>query len=285
MNRQDTQPIHFPFFRITFLFLTTLFFAGPLHVLAVDEIRINGSGTCLQMMKPLIENFNRETRGVSVKMEKPLGSAGAIKALLAGAIDIAVVSRPLKPEEIAQGAQFRDFGKTPLAIVTEKSLPLKNISTRELEDIYSGKTVKWPNGETIRIILRPNEDADTRIIKGLSPGMIEAIAQAQQRRGLIIAVTDPESDEAVTKTRGSIGASGLAGVIVGKLPLNVLALNGVKPSRENLANGTYPLAKDISFVTTSKFPDAAEKFLSFIYSKKGRSIAEKTGVLITIDSK
>jgi phosphate transport system substrate-binding protein len=285
MNRYDTQSIHFPFFSITSLFLTVLFFAGPLHVLALDEIRINGSGTCLQMMKPLIEGFSRETRGVSVQMEKPLGSAGAIKALLAGAIDIAAVSRPLKPEEIAQGAKFRDFGKTPLAIVTEKSLPIKNISTRELEDIYSGKTVRWPNGETVRIIMRPNEDADTRIMKSLSPGMIEAITQAQQRRGLMIAVTDPESDEAVIKTRGAIGASGLAGVIAGKLPLNVLTLNGVKSSRENLANGTYPLAKDISFVTTGKLPDAAEKFLSFVYSKKGRSIAEKAGVLITVDSK
>jgi phosphate transport system substrate-binding protein len=285
MNRYDTQSIHFPFFRITFLFLTALFFAGPLHVLAVDEIRINGSGTCLQMMKPLIEGFSRETRGVAVQMEKPLGSAGAIKALLAGAIDIAVVSRPLKPEETAQGAKFRDFGRTPLAIVTEISLPLKNISTRELEDIYSGKTLKWPNGEIIRIIMRPNEDADTRIMKSLSPGMIDAIAQAQQRRGLMIAVTDPESDEAITKIKGAIGASGLVGLIVSKLPLNVLTLNGVKPSRENLAKGTYPLAKDISFVTTGKLPDTGERLLSFIYSKRGRSIAEKAGVLITVDSK
>ena len=69
------------------------------------------------------------------------------------------------------------------------------------------------------------------------------------------------------------------------MPLNILALNGVKPSRENLANGTYPLAKDVSFVTTGKLPDAAAKFLEFIYSNKGRVIAEKTGVLIAVDNK
>ena len=268
-----------------FIIIDLLFLAGPPEISAADTIRINGSGTCLEMIKPLMKAYDKNNRSVSFQMEKPLGSSGAIKALLSGAIDIAIVSRPLNPEETAQGAKLKDFGKTPLAIVTEKKVPIKVISTRELEDIYSGKTVKWPNGETIRIILRPNEDADTKILKTISPGMVEAITKAQHRRGVIIAVTDPESDEAVSKTIGGIGASGLTGIIVGKLPLKVVALNGVRPTRENLANGIYPLSKGISFVTTGKLPDAAAKFLEFIYSNQGRSLAEKTGVWITVDNK
>jgi phosphate transport system substrate-binding protein len=235
------------------------------------------------MMKPLMEAYGKASRGVSFKMEKPLGSSGAIKALLAGAIDIAITSKPLKPEEIAQGGKLRYFGKTPLAIVTGKNVPQKTISTKELEDIYSGKTRKWPNGETIRVILRPNEDIDTTILKGLSPGMAEAVTKAQHRQGMIIAVTDPESNEAVSRTIGGIGASGLTGVLVGKVPLNVIALNGFMPSQKTLTDGNYPLAKDINFVTTGKLPHAAAKFLDFIYSKKGRAIAGKTGVLITAD--
>ncbi len=267
------------------ILLNLLFFAGTPIALAGDTIRINGSGSGLEMMKPLIEGYGKTSRGVSFIMEKPLGSSGAIKALLAGAIDIVVTSKPLKPEEIARGGKLRYFGKTPLAIVTGKNVPLKAISSKELEDTYSGKTTKWPNGETIRIILRPNEDIDTYILKGLSPGMDEAVTKAQRRQGMIIAVTDPESNEVVSKTIGGIGASGLTGVIVGKVPLNILALNGVMPSRKTLADGTYPLAKNINFVTTGKLPHAATKFLAFIYSDKGRAIAEKAGVLITADGK
>ncbi|HAJ27641.1 MAG TPA: ABC transporter substrate-binding protein [Syntrophus sp. (in: bacteria)] len=271
--------------RLCLILLNLLFFAGTPQALAGDAIRINGSGSGLEMMKPLIEGYGKASRGVTFIMEKPLGSSGAIKALLAGAIDIAVTSKPLKPEEIARGGKLRYFGKTPLAIVTEKNVPLKTISIKELEDIYSGKTTKWPNGETIRIVLRPNEDIDTHILKGLSPGMAEAVTKAQRRQGMIIAVTDPESNDMVAKTAGSIGASGLTGVIVGKEPLHVLALDGVMPSRKALAGGTYPLAKNINFVTTGKLPHAAAKFLAFIYSNKGRAIAEKAGVLITADGK
>jgi phosphate transport system substrate-binding protein len=271
--------------RLCLILINLLFFAVTPHALAGDAIRINGSGSGLEMMKPLIEGYGKASRGVSFIMEKPLGSSGAIKALLAGAIDIVVTSKPLKTEEIAQGGRLRYFGKTPLAIVTGKNVPLKTISSKELEDIYAGKTKKWPNGETIRIILRPNEDIDTYILKGLSPGMAEAVTKAQRRQGMIIAVTDPESNDMVLKTVSGIGASGLTGVIVGKLPLNVLALDGVKPSRKTLADGTYPLAKNINFVTAGKLPLAAAKFFDFIYSQQGRAIAEKAGVLITADGK
>ena len=267
-----------------FILISLIFFANPPNIIAGDLIRINGSGTCLEMIKPFVEVYGRNNRNISFEMGKSLGSSGAIKALLAGVIDIAVVARPLKPEEIVQGGRSRAFGKTPLAIVTAKSVPLKNISTRELEDIYSGKTLNWPNGETIRIIMRPNEDADTKILKSLSPGMVNAISRAQHRRGVIMVVTDPESYETVSRTSGSIGSAGLCHILVGKRPLNVLSLNGVMPSRKNLANKTYPLAKDIHFATTDKLSDTALKFLQFVYSKEGRSMAERNGVLITLDN-
>lgn len=268
-----------------FIIFIWIFSLYPLEALAKDVIRINGSGAPLEIIKPLAEAYGKNNRNVSFEIEKPLGSSGAIKALLAGALDIAIVSRPLKPEEIEQGGKLRDYGKTPLAIVTQKNVLVKNISTQELENIYSGKTAKWPNGETIRIILRPDADVDTKILRELSRGMADAISLAQHRRGITVAVTDPESNEAVSKTIGGIGGAGLCGILVDKSPLNVIRLNGIRPSRENLANKTYPLAKDISFVTTERLNAAAAKFLAFIYSNKGRSIAEKYGVLITADKK
>ena len=268
-----------------FVLLNILSFAGSLNAIAGDTIRINGSGSGLEMMKPLIEVYGKASRDVSFEMEKPLGSSGAMKALVAGAIDIAVISKPMGDETIAWGARIRHFGKTPLAIVTDKANPQRNISTKELEDMYSGTLTKWNNGETIRVVLRPNEDIDTKIMRGLSAGMSKAVTKAQHRRGLIVATTDPESNEAVSKIAGAIGASGLTGVLAGKAPLNVLALNGVMPSLKTLADGSYPLAKDLHFVVTDKTPRAATKFLDFVYSNRGRAIAENIGVLIASDNK
>jgi phosphate transport system substrate-binding protein len=253
--------------------------------LAADTVRINGSGSALDMLKPFIEAYLKTNRNVRIEMEKPLGSTGAIKALLAGALDVVAASRTLKPEEIAKGALQSKFGRTPLVIVTEKSVNKTNITTKELEDIYSGTTTTWQSGEIIRLVLRPKEDMDSKILSGLSPGMNSALVKSQSRPGMITAVTDFDAYTTISRTAGAVGASGLTSLITGKPSLNALSLNGVAPTPQNLASGIYPLAKEISFVTGSRTPPEAQKFLNFVYSPQGRAIAAKSGVLVTGEKK
>lgn len=253
----------------------------PGGVFAAETIRINGSGSALDMLKPLVEAYRKNNRDIRIEMEKPLGSSGAVKALLADALDLVVSSKPLKPEDVAKGALLKEYGRTPLVIITEKSVHKGNITTKELEEIYTGTTTQWQNGEKIRIVMRPREDIDTLILRGLSPGMNKAITESQSQPGMITAVTDPEAYTAVSKTPGALGATGLTSVITEKLILNTLSIDGVKPTPENLASGAYRLFKEINFVTTSKTKPAAHKFISFVYSPQGRSIAKKSGVLIT----
>ena len=248
---------------------------------AADTIRINGSGAALDMMKPLIEAYMETNQNILIEVGMPLGSFGAVKALLAGALDVAVSSKSLKPGDIAKGAQLKEYGKTPLAIVTEKSVPKSDITTQELEDIYAGKMTHWKNGEMIRLVLRPQSDIDTMLLRTLSPGMNNSVDISQSRSGMILALTDPEAYGVIAKTPGGIGASGLTSIMVKKLPLKILTLNGVRPTRQTLASRKYPLAKKINFVITPGTSLAALKFISFVYSPQGRAIAEKAGVLVT----
>ncbi len=270
-----------------FCFLISSSFIPLARTDAVAEqtVRINGSGTGLEMMKPLIEAYVKSHPGVKFEMEKPLGSSGAIKAVIAGVLDIAVTSKPLTKEEEARGAVISIFGRTPLAIVAGRNVPENNVSTADLENMYSGVTRRWTNGENIRVVLRPQTDIDTVILSGLSPGMAKAIVRARSQQGMFMAVTDPESNEAVLKIGGSIGASGLTGIMAGKLPLRILSLNGVMPATEALADGRYPLSKDLNFVTRGRLTQAAADFLDFTYSKKGRAIVGKVGVLVTAGRK
>jgi phosphate transport system substrate-binding protein len=251
---------------------------------AGDVIRINGSGAPLDMMTLMNDAYLKLHPEIRIEMNKPLGSSGAIKALLGGALDLAVSSKPLTPEQVSQGARTREFGRTPLVIVTERSVPKTDITTGELADIYAGRTRKWPNGEQIRIVLRPLTDVDTAILRGLSPAMSSAVDHAQGHAGMAIAVTDPESNDMVAGIPGAIGASALCSLLVAKLPLNALSLNGAAPSVRTLADRTYPLAKEINFVTRGIPSRAVAGLLEYVYSAAGRSIAEKAGVLVVPDS-
>jgi len=262
---------------IYFSIVSLLTFPGL--CLAVDTIRINGSGNALDMMKPMIVAFQKANKDIRITMDKPLGSSGAVKALLAGALDMVMSSKQLKPEEAAKGARQEVYGRTPLVIITEKNVLKTGITTQELEDIFTGKNTTWPNGEQIRLVVRPHEDVDSKILGTLSAGMAGAIHAVRSRPGMIIAVTDPEAYTAISKTPGGVGATGMTSIIAERIPVSSLTLNGVTASPKTLASGTYPLSKEISIVTTPKTPPAAHKFIRFLLSPQGRAIASKTGVL------
>lgn len=247
---------------------------------AADIIRINGSGSGLDMMRPILKAYGKIRPDVRIVMEKPLGSSGATKALIAGMLDIVVSSKPLKPEETAKGARLLEYAKTPLLFISHKGVGKTDVTVRELVDIYAGKKSDWDNGMKLRLILRPEGDVDTTILRALSPEFSAAITSAQKREGMTVAVTDPECNDIVAKTPGAIGASGLTSLLVGKLPLKPLTLNGIDGTVQNLVSGAYPLAKNINFVVAGPLSPAAHDFLDFVYSAKGRGIARKSGAWV-----
>lgn len=261
------------------LLFISLFLAQP--GVAAERVRINGSGSGLAMMKPLIAAYTKTHPGVEFEMDKPLGSSGALKALQAGMLDIVLTSRPLKPEEAATGAILHEYGQTPLAIVSNQDVSSKDLTSQALVNFYAGKTLNWPNGRQVRLVLRPREDADTKILRQLSPEMDGAMTSAQARPGMLVAVTDPEAAASIAKTTGALGAAGLTGVIVEQLPLQVMRFNGVEPTPETLATGAYPFAKPLDLVTMPSLPEPAKKFLTFVYSRGGRELAHSVGVQIT----
>jgi phosphate transport system substrate-binding protein len=158
-------------------------------------------------------------------------------------------------------------------------VPIENVTSAQLEDIYSGRMTSWPGGETIRVILRPRQETNTRILLSLSPGMAAADAAARQQSWALVAVTDPESDEMVSALPGAIGAACLASVLAHRLPLRIVALDGVRGTTEDLARGRYPLAKPIILVTTARSPRAAQAIVDFVLSAEGRALAAKLGVV------
>lgn len=247
---------------------------------AAETVRINGAGSSLDLMKVLLQRWAPSHPEVLVEMSAPLGSAGALRALQAGAIDLAVVGRPLQAAEGAWGAAAIRYGRSPLLVVGHKQVQQANVTNAELEDLYSGRRVRWGDGAPVRIVLRPENETNTRILNGLSPGMERATAVARRQPWAQVAVTDPESNEMVATTPGALGMATLTSVLVEGRPLRVLSLNGVAGSVETLAQGRYPLAKDIIFVVGTNPSAAVRAILDYAFSPEGRARAAAVGVLV-----
>jgi phosphate transport system substrate-binding protein len=196
---------------------------------------------------------------------------------LAGAIQIGVSSRPLSESESGAGAVAVEYGRTPLVFATAASSKVGGITTQNLADFYAGKVDEWPDGSKLRLVLRPIGDSDSETIKNISPAMREAKTAAAQRKGMVFAVTDQESANALEKIPGGLGPTTLALLLSEKRALKALALNGVVPSAQTIANGSYPLSKELLIVTGPKTPAQAHAFAAFVRSGAGREVLQQTG--------
>jgi phosphate transport system substrate-binding protein len=257
----------------------TLFCAMPAAVPAEQVLKIGGVGSALATMQLLGEAFERAHPGVKVKILPSIGSSGAIKAVVEGAIDIGLSGRPLKEEERGKGALQTEYARTPFVFVTNRSTKAANITTKDLVEIYEGKKQTWQDGTRIRLVLRPESDTDTNILKSISPDVNRAVKAAYLRQGLAIGITNQESDDLVESISGSLGISSLTQVISERRSEKVLSFNGTTPSVLSLENGTYPLVKPLYLVTASGVSAGARQFITFVFSPAGRKILSENGNL------
>ena len=268
-------------FRAIVLFLAGLIFAhaasAGLTAPADNKLRIGGTGCAIASMHILGKAFTKTHPDVTVVIAPSLGSGGGIKALLAGAIDLAISGRNLKPTEHAQGVLASEYARTPFVFAVSSRNSVAAITTSELVRIYSGDSTLWPDGKKLRLILRPAEESDTDIVKSMSPEMNQAVTIALAREGMIMATTDQDSADNMEKIPGAIGTTTLAQIISEQRALKPLTLNGVIPNLDRLAEGKYSYFKTLFMVSSPKPNPLTKAFIAFVRSAAGRQILARNG--------
>ncbi len=242
-----------------------------------QEIKIGGTGGALATIQMLADAYRKTHPETKFTVLPSLGSGGGIKAVLAGAIQIAVSARPLETSEASRGASAFEYGRTPFVFAVPSKTKIDAITVKDLVEIYSGARDRWPDGARIRLVLRPLGDTDSEILKSISPEVRRAKTLAEKRPGMLFAVTDQEAADSIERTPGAFGTSTLAQIVTEQRTLKVLRFNGVQPSAKTVADGSYPYYKRLLIVTGPKTPASARQFIAFVRSAAGREVLVRTG--------
>ncbi len=242
-----------------------------------DGLRLAGSGSNLPITRALSAAFPRDETHQPV-VHASIGSGGGLRALLDGVIDIALVSRPLREGEREQGLVATPYARVPVAVAVHASVPDAGLNMAELVNIYEGMHDTWADGGRIVVLQRERGDSSHAAVAERLPGFAEANDQAYRDSRWRVLYRDESMREALADTRGSIGLFG-QGAIPGGLPVRALHIDGVRPSPATIADGTYPFAKDLAFVTRGPPQGEAAAFIAFARSAAGRRIIETSGGL------
>ncbi|MFQ5494285.1 MAG: PstS family phosphate ABC transporter substrate-binding protein [Phycisphaerae bacterium] len=242
-------------------------------------LKVGGTGAALGTMRLLCNAFSRLHPDVTVEIPNSLGSGGGIQAVLHGAVDIALSARPLKERERAAGARELPYARTPFILYTSRRHPEITLTRAEVVEIFTGHGPTWPDGTPIRVILRPEKDSDTDMLTANFPGMDGALKIARISRGAPTAYSDQDAMDLAERAPGSVSTGTLTAVIAEKRPLKGIPIDGVAPSVANLENGSYTLAKTLSFVTGPEPSEMVNDFIRFVNSAEGAAVLRGTGNL------
>lgn len=257
--------------------IALLLLLGYVDASAAEGFTISGTGAALGTMKLLANEFTAGNPDIRVTIAPSLGSSGSIKAVLGGAIGLAVTSRALEESEKKLGAVEIEYARTPFVFAVSTQSSVIGTTARELADIYAGKMAAWADGSPVRVVLWPASETDTRMVEKISADIRRALLAANARPGVRFSINDQDAANDIEKISGAIGPSTLALIVSARRALRVLKLDGVEPTAMNAATGTYPHYKRLFLVTGSRRPAAVERFIAFVQSPAGRKIITGNG--------
>jgi phosphate transport system substrate-binding protein len=251
----------------------------PLESGAEEIVRITGTGTSLGTLRRLAGPFEKSNPGSRLQVLPSVGSSGAFKAVSKGAIDVGISARPLRRDEFGLGLVAFPYARTPLLFAAGPRSEAADLTHADAVRIYRGETLTWPNGERLRLVLRPRADADTELLTAISPELAEAAKSAFAREGMLMAATNQDCVAILERTPGSLGLTSLAQLITEGLRVTPLSWNGVAPTLQNLDSGAYPLQKTLYVVIRAPASPAVRRFVSFLASAEAKRVLEQAGNL------
>ena len=250
-----------------FLIISALL-AGCARPNPANTINIAGSTSVQPLSEELANAFMKENPKLSVNVAGG-GSSAGIKAAVEGTADIGASSRRLKAEE-KDGLKEISIALDGIALVVNPDNRVEDLTLDQVRRIYTGEIANWKDvgGDDGAI------DAFTREEGSGTRGAFEDIVMQGKRISSKVGVQNATGS---LRTAVSSDISAVAYISLGNVngSVKVVAVDGVKPSRETIRNGTYKLARPFFYLTQGNPKGMARQFIDFVLSEEGQQIVEQ----------
>lgn len=205
------------------------------------------------------------------------GSQAGLRATLAGLADIGMVSYAPAEDELRSGRErlsTTEVGRDGVAVIVHPTNPLFHASRTVLADIFGGEVFRWEElgweGGEIAVLTREAGAGDRRVL--------EAYLFEDDRRMTLNALILPTPEAIIQTVAETPAAIGYVSTMRLSSAVKALAVEGVRPTLETVADGTYPLTRPLLLVTRGRPRGPVRDFLNWVMSPAGQDIVARFAV-------
>jgi phosphate transport system substrate-binding protein len=201
------------------------------------------------------------------------GSTAGIKAAHDGTANFGMSSRQLHPEE-SSGLVQTVVARDGIAVIVHASNPVQALTMTQLRTIYAGEVRNWRDvggiDAAITVITREEGSGTRDTFQELVMGTNAHIA-----RDALVTAYSGGLRKMVAEDPHAIGYVTFSQL---NALVHPLALDGVLPTEATIRDTTYRLQRPFLFLTRGAPTGASAKFLEFVLSSVGQSIARSEGL-------
>ncbi len=243
-------------------------------------LRLAGSGSNLPLTRALADAFTGTRPWLRVRVHESIGSGGGARAAADRAIELGLISRPLKPHEYELGLDTIPYARVAVVFAANPSVPVRGLTRSMVLDLYSGRQTHWSDGSPVIVLQREPGDSSHLAAHTVIPGFAEVDEAAWATRRWRVLYSDRAMQEALLSTPGSVGLFDRGLVAIQDLPLALLEYEGKRARLDTMRDGSYPLSKELAFVLPTDQPDPlALEFIAFVFSSEGQAVIDASGYL------
>lgn len=265
---------------ITFFVLSiTMFFSGCVkkniesNSVLSGNLQMVGSSSMQEVCDKLATNFMKKYPKIDV-VKSGTGSGEAPRVVKDGVAQIGDISRELTNEENPDYFDQYNIAIDGIAICVNKENGVKNLSVNQISEIFAGKIQNWNEvGGRDGLITVVGRDAASGTRTDFEKN-INAKSNCQYSVELDSSGKVKEKVKSDPNAVGYISFSGMDDFV------NVINVDGVEPTDENILNGRYKLSRFfIQIVKKQTCDELVKAWMDYIYSDEGRELIRKAKLI------
>jgi len=203
------------------------------------------------------------------------GSGVGVQKAGEGLVQIGNTGRALSKEEVAKyGLKSFPFAIDGVCVAVNPANPVSGLTAAQVRDIYAGTVANWKavGGADAPITLYTRDEASgTREVfwkKLLGKGDIAAAANVVASNGAM--------KVAIAQDPNAIGYVGIGFI---DATIKAPALDGVAPSQESAADGSYPVVRKLFMNTKGEPASLTKAFIDFVLAPENVDLITASGYI------